>query len=307
MNKETPSGNQKIVVVTGINGFVGKHLARELKNNGIAIIGVSREPEPDPEIAEFLFEYKVADLVQSWPAISSVDAVIHLAGLAAVGPSFEHPQDYINLNSAMLTSIAEHYVSAETKPRLIVVSSGAIYSSDQPMPLKEDSAIGYNSPYAVSKVLVENQCQYYRNRGLDCVVVRPFNHIGPGQLEGFLVPDVIKQLQTGNQVMVGNIATRRDYTDVRDVARAYSLLATTPNLYHSIYNVCSGMSRSGEEIIDTLKELTGKKDAEVVVDQSLVRPTDALEIYGDASALKADTGWTPEIALEATLKDCVQQ
>lgn len=293
------------VIVTGVNGFVGKHLARELTENGIAVIGIGREPVADSEIADVLSEYVIADLTQTWPEVGAVDAVIHLAGLAAVGPSFERPQEYINLNSAMITNLGEFYLTQETKPRLVVVSSGAVYDSSQPMPLTEDSALDLNSPYTVSKVLVENQCAYYRKRGLDCIIARPFNHIGPGQLEGFLVPDVIAQLQKGNEVRVGNIGTKRDYTDVRDVARAYRLLATTPNLYHQIYNVCSGTSRSGEEIITLIKAVMKKPEATVAVDQSKVRPTDAPDIYGSAEALKADTGWVPEIPFETTLTDCV--
>lgn len=294
------------IVVTGVNGFVGKHLVAELCENDITVIGVSREEEPDQAIADQLTDYFAADLSKEWPEIDDAAAVIHLAGLAAVGPSFENPQAYINLNSAMVTNIAECYLQSSEPPRLLVISSGAIYSSDQPMPLTEESAIGYNSPYAVSKVLVENQCAYYRVRGLDCVVARPFNHIGPGQLDGFLVPEVIAQLKQGEVVQVGNITTRRDYTDVRDVARAYRLLASTKNLTQHIYNVCSGVSRSGEEIVAAIKDLCGKPDADVVVDQSKVRPTDPPEIYGDSSALAADTGWKAEIPLEKTLSDCIE-
>lgn len=297
---------QKYITVTGVNGFVGKHLVRELHQNGAAIIGVGREPKADSEIKDLLSSYVVADLAQQWPETEAVDAVIHLAGLAAVGPSFEHPQDYLNLNSAMVTNMAEHYLHQASKPRLIVVSSGAVYGADQPMPLTESSAIDFNSPYTVSKVLVENQCAYYRKRGLDCVIARPFNHFGPGQMEGFLVPDVIAQLKQGDKITVGNITTKRDYTDVRDVARAYRLLATIPNLYHQIYNVCSGTSRSGEEIVAAIRTAMSKPEAEVIVDQSKVRPTDAPDIYGDAGALKADAGWFPEIPLETTIKDCAK-
>ena len=293
----------KTIIITGINGFVGKHLTRELHENGISVIGVGREDEAHEEISSILEAYHVVDLSQEWPAIANVDAVIHLAGLAAVGPSFDNPQLYININSAMVTYMAEYYLKQEQQPRLIVVSSGAIYDSKQPMPLKETGAIGYNSPYAVSKVLVENQCTYYRKRGLDCIIVRPFNHIGPGQLPGFLVPDVIEQIKKGDAVKVGNITTKRDYTDVRDIARAYRLLATAPTLNHTIYNACSGRSVVGEEIVATLLKVSGNEDLEVVTDESKFRPTDDIDIYGDSSRLQQDTGWKPEKSLPDTLLD----
>jgi len=295
------------VAITGVNGFVGKHLAREFVNCGIKVIGVGRESDVDAYIADICTTYYSADLATQWPDIEAVDAVIHLAGLAAVGPSFDSPQSYINLNSAMLTHMAEFYLVQDKKPRIVVVSSGAIYNPDQEMPLDETSVTGFTSPYAVSKALVENQCTYYKNRGLDCVVVRPFNHIGPGQLRGFLVPDVITQLKEGDSVTVGNITTKRDYTDVRDIVRAYRLLATTPQLNHSVYNACSGHSVAGSEIVESIKTIMNKPYATVEIDQTKVRPTDPGDIYGDCSRLISDTGWKPEYSLRQTLADIINE
>lgn len=305
MTKDTATATTGLILVTGVNGFVGKHLVRELTLHGYTVVGVGREPQADSQISDLLQDYKVADLTQNWPDTAEPIAVIHLAGLAAVGDSFDHPQDYLSINSSMVTNMAEYYLRRSRKPRLLVISSGAIYGAGQSMPLNEASMVDFNSPYAVSKVLVENQCTYYRKRGLDCVVARPFNHIGPGQLGGFLAPDVIAQLKEGDHAMVGNLATKRDYTDVRDVTKAYRLLATTPQLKHPIYNVCSGISRSGEEIVGAIKTALAKPDAVITVDQSKVRPTDVAEIYGDAAILKADTGWAPTIPFEVTIEDCI--
>ena len=303
MNELADQKKLQRIVITGVNGFVGKHLVRELRNYDIAVIGVGRETEIHPELEGLLESYHQIDLAQDWPEIPNVDAVIHLAGLAAVGPSFDDPQLYININSAMVTHMAEYYLKQKQQPRLIVVSSGAIYDSKQPMPLKESGAIGYNSPYAVSKVLVENQCAYYRKRGLDCIIVRPFNHIGPGQLPGFLVPDVIQQLRDKEAVKVGNITTKRDYTDVRDIVVAYRLLATVPVLHYTIYNACSGKSIVGEEIVSTLLKVSGYEEIEVLTDESKFRPTDDMDIFGDNTRLTEDTGWKPEKTLEGTLID----
>lgn len=305
MNDIEVNKNVQSIAITGVNGFVGKHLAREIKANGFKVIGIGREPEIDEELIDVVSDYISVDLASSWPETGPVDAVIHLAGLAAVGPSFDHPQDYININSALITNMAEYFLGAGHKPRLLIVSSGAIYDPNQSLPLTEESRIGINSPYAVSKVLVENQCEYYRNRGLDCIVVRPFNHIGPGQMAGFLIPDVLEQLKSGETVTVGNISTKRDYTDVRDIARAYRLLATAPQLNHHLYNACSGTSTSGEEIVDQLKASLNKQSVEVIIDQSKVRPTDPANIYGDYSRLLADTGWRPEFTLEQTIADII--
>lgn len=299
--------NKRTVIVTGINGFVGRHLARELQTNNISVIGIGRDAAIDPSLADIIDTYHSADLVSEWPEIPNVDGIIHLAGLAAVGPSFDNPQNYINANSAMVTNLCEYYMKQDKKPRIVIVSSGAIYSSDQPMPITEESKIGFNSPYAVSKILTENQAAYYRGRGLDCVAARPFNHIGPGQGDGFLVPalatGLLKAKEAGGPLSVGNLKTRRDYTDVRDVAKAYRMLVETPTLSHSTYNVCSGKSVSGEEMLSLVQDAMDIHDITVEVDQSKIRPNDPMDIYGDSSALQNDTGWKPSIELAKTIAD----
>lgn len=297
---------KKQIVITGVNGFVGGHLAKELFLHNIEVIGIGMDDKASPAAVDYLRSYVKADLSKQWPVRQPVDAIIHLAGLAAVGPSFDSPQKYLDLNSAMLTNMAEYYLGQSQKPRIVAVSSGAIYSSAQPMPLTENSALGFSSPYAVSKVLVENQCKYYVNRGLDCVIVRPFNHIGPGQGEGFLVPDVVNQLRKGSGLRVGNITTKRDYTDVRDIASAYRLLATSKKLNQDTYNACSGESTSGEEIVNLIKDAMSKESLETTIDSSRVRPTDPPEIYGSSAPLSRDTGWAPRFSLEMTIADIVK-
>ncbi len=299
----------KTILVTGVNGFVGKHLVRELTSEKHQVIGVGREETAHPEISSLLSDYLYQDIAKAWPKVTApVDAVINLAGLAAVGPSFEQPQLYLDINSAIVTNIGEYYLKQDHKPRIVLISSGTIYSPDQPMPISEESVLGVNSPYTISKITNETQAEYYRSRGLDIVIARPFNHTGPGQLGGFLVPDLthkLKNIDASNKVRVGNLKTKRDYTDVRDVARAYHLLATTPKLNFPIYNVCSGQSHSGEEILAMLKNIIGLKNIKVEVDQSKIRPNDPVDIFGSSQRLTEDTGWKPGIGLEKTLKDCL--
>lgn len=299
------------IVITGINGFVGKHLARELSANNHAVIGVSMEEKADQEIAELLTAYASCNLAESWPELETEpDAIIHLAGLAAVGPSFDKPQAYINLNSAMVTNMCEHYISQNTQPRIVIISSGAIYDPNQTMPLTESSKLSYGSPYSVSKILVENQAAYYRTRGLDCVIMRPFNHVGPGQLPGFLVPDLVEKLharaEQSEPLKVGNLKTKRDYTDVRDVVKAYRLVATKPEaLLNDTYNVCSGSSHAGEEILSLVASAMEIESPSLEVDESLIRPNDSPDIYGDVSRLSQEFNWQPSYSLEQTIRDFV--
>lgn len=299
------------IIITGINGFVGKHLTCELVNNGHQVIGIGVDHDIHPEIANLVSEYVLVDLVKSWPDLPNVDAIIHLAGLAAVGPSFDRPQDYLTINSSIVTNMCEYYLKQDKKPRIVMVSSGAIYDPTAPMPINEDSAITFSSPYSVSKVLFENQAAYYLSRGIECVVMRPFNHIGPGQAPGFLVPDLAEKIlgreSASNPIHVGNLTTKRDYTDVRDVATAYRLVATSETKpIHLVYNVCSGVSHSGEEVLNVMSKAMGIDKPEVIVDPAFIRPNDIMDIKGDNSRLSKEFGWNTSYEFTQTISDFVQ-
>lgn len=289
------------IAVTGVNGFVGRHVAAELADHGIAVVGIGIQDQA----AVDLDAYFSADLVAEWPSIGPVDAVIHLAGLAAVGPSFDEPQRYLTVNSSIVTNMGEALVASSSKARVVLVSSGAIYDGNQPLPLTERSSVDINSPYAISKVLNEIQASYYRGRGLDCVIARPFNHIGPGQGPGFLLPDLAAALaRAGHEpLLVGNLSTKRDYTDVRDVARAYRLLATQPELGHQVYNICSGRSLSGNDILAGLLKASGRSEVHTETDSARLRPNDPVDIVGDNSRLRKDTGWAPQNNIGDTISD----
>lgn len=298
------------LVVTGVAGFVGHHVARMAAEEGWSVFGVSSAPTPPAELEPYLDSYVGADLREEWPREAPTDAaVIHLAGLAAVGPSFDAPQEYIEANSAMVTRMCEALLAAGGSGRIVGVSTGAVYASTPtPSVHAETSPVGFSSPYVVSKLLVESQLHYYQQRGLDSVVARPFNHIGPGQGPGFLVPDLarrLRELSPGEPLTVGNLDTRRDYTDVRDVARAYLLLAAAPQLSHPLFNVASGTALSGRAILDLVCAALEIDVPPLRVDRARVRPNDPASIAGDASRLHGELGWLPTIPVDQTIAEFV--
>lgn len=290
------------VAVTGVNGFVGIHLTRELVSSGHQVIGVGIGPLEEENVG-LLDDYFDQDLTLSWPDSVMGDAVVHLAGLSAVGPSFEEPQRYLQTNSALVTHLCETMLAQGRNPRIIVVSSGAVYAPG--VGLTEDSPVVASSPYAVSKLLVEMQSAYYRRRGLDIAVMRPFNHIGPGQQPGFLLPDLIASVQAGGPISAGNLETKRDYTDVRDVVRAYRLAAEADRLDSMILNVCSGRSVSGRTVLELVAAAVGVSVPEVVLDHRRLRPDDPEEISGDNALAASALGWRPEFELARTIADTV--
>ena len=302
-------------MVTGANGFVGHHAVRELAARNCAVVAVSRQAEADAAIADSIESYLPCDLAQLEQvrrlSLDDIDAVINLAGLAAVGPSFDHPDLYLRVNAAVIDTVCT--VARErglSDLRVLAVSSGAVYAAGQDMPLREDAALDpTSSPYAASKIEMERRALGHRARGVDCVVVRPFNHIGPGQGPGFLVPDLFDQIrkagESGGPLLVGNLETRRDYTDVRDVVAAYVDLAAAETLEHRLYNVCSGRCVAGTEILTMLVEATGVSDLEVTVDPSRLRPADQPDISGDHALLTSAAAWQPSRSIETSVRDFV--
>lgn len=300
------------LAITGVDGFVGKHLARLASESGARVIGISRSSAPNDDLASYLTEYYSADLRNEWPEGVSAEVVIHLAGRAAVGPSFSSPQEYLTDNSAITTTLFEGLLALGDTKRIIGVSTGAVYAppSERTGTIEESGRVYCSSPYVVSKLLVENQLEYYRSRGLETVVARPFNHIGPGQDRGFLIPDLLARLKSlgpGEELLVGNLATERDYTDVRDVASAYLVLAAAPELKHSLYNVASGTAVSGMRILELLCEGMGIDMPSLRVDPSLVRPTDIPRIAGSSERLKTELGWSPRISLGRTVSEVIAE
>ncbi|HEY6737098.1 MAG TPA: GDP-mannose 4,6-dehydratase, partial [Candidatus Saccharimonadia bacterium] len=178
------------------------------------------------------------------------------------------------------------------------------------LPIAESRAFDFSSPYAVSKAAQENLAALYEKLGLECVVARPFNHIGPGQQPGFLVPDLCKQIvelekDAGRDVLkVGNLTSKRDFTDVRDVVAAYELLMDKGRT-GGVYNVCSGRSVSGQRVLDTLLGMSTKQ-IRVEEDPARMRPSDIPDLYGDFTKLHADTGWERTYALKDTLRDTLE-
>lgn len=306
-----------MILLTGVNGFVGKHLVRELSSRQLSVLGVGNsEPKPHPEIAALLKEYRRCDVtdaeaVKNLP-LSNISAIINLAGLANVGASFDNPDLYMHVNKQVLSVLGSAYFGANPKGRIVAISTGAVYDSDQPIPLNELSrTIDKGSPYSMSKLAMEATAKEFQANHYDCIVVRPFNHIGPGQGPGFLIPDLATKLKAADTrkpiISAGNLKTVRDYTDVRDIARAYAELATSSSLQHNLYNVCSGLGQSGEQIVQALCSKLGVDFSKLTidVDQSLVRPTDPAKIIGDSSRLQKDTGWTAGISLDQTVNDIV--
>ena len=301
--------NNMNILVTGARGFVGGHLVKELSENGHEVTAVINNNEtPLKGVLSVAADLSIPNEVEANVNFRQIDGVIHLAGLAATGPSFDDPLKYIKVNSGIEINLYEACIKQDTKPKFLIISSGSLYDPKAQMPLNEESPIDPTSPYAVSKISQEALAQYYGNRGFDYIIARPFNHIGPGQNPGFIVPDLAKQIIEAEnnkitEIKVGNLDAKRDFTDVRDIVRAYRLLIES-NKTSEVYNICTGNSVSGKEILSKLL-LKSTIKIDIVEDPERMRPSDIPEIIGDHSKLTLDTGWTPKYDLDQTLVDAL--
>lgn len=295
------------VLITGSNGFVGHHLVNELLDNNYGVVGVG---VGDNKMKIKNYEYKKVNLLNygelSKLDFKKFDYVIHLAGLAAVGPSFDNPILYLNTNMDIESNLFEACIKQDACPLFLIISSGSLYKPNQKLPLNENSEVEASSPYAVSKIGQEELAKYYRKRGFKCIIARPFNHIGPGQGLGFITSDLAHQifdnLKTNKRsLLVGNLKAKRDYTDVRDIVRGYRLLIEKGG-DGEVYNLCSGESYSGELILDKMLGYL-KTDFKIVKDPNKYRSVDHKDVYGSFDKINRITGWKPIFTLDGSIKD----
>jgi len=292
------------ILVTGANGFVGRHLVRELVEHGAQVVSVGG-PGKRSDGASLSLDLTRADEAKKID-FSDITGAIHLAGLAAVGPSFDDPMRYITTNMGIEVNLIQAALDQRVSPRFLIVGSGSLYDPASKLPLDESSPLLPSSPYSVSKLGQEEIARYYNTRGLECIIARPFNHIGPGQEPGFIVPDIAQQIIAverglSNEIQVGNLDARRDYTDVRDIVRAYRYLLEKGETGET-YNICSGKALSGHEILKELCRAAGIKPS-IKEDSSRLRPSDNPVIYGSHQKLTLATGWQPKIPIKVTLSD----
>ena len=289
------------VLITGATGFAGSHLAAHCREAGDDVVAASRSAGLD------LLDATAVDRAVEETA---PDVVYHLAALSHVGRSWRDPEATLSRNQAMALHLLEAVRRHAPGAVVVAVSSGEVYGAPAALPVDEQAPLRPQSPYAVSKASTDLLAGFYADaHGLRVVRPRAFNHSGPGQPPLFAIASFARQVAAGLEaghdpvrVVTGNPDARRDYTDVRDVVRAYRLLAAVGAT--GAVNVCSGRSRSAREVVAGLAAVAGAA-VEHEVDPALVRAHDILDVRGDAARLHALTGWEPAIALERTLADSV--
>jgi GDP-4-dehydro-6-deoxy-D-mannose reductase len=291
------------LLVTGLDGFVGgmarKLLADEALHNRFDLIIPSKVPELRDR------ESLAAVIRDTRP-----DCVLHLAGQSSVPVSVSDPLATYEVNFLGTLNLLEALEGCGFKGRLLYVSSGDVYGLVSPLqlPVTEDHPLHPRNPYSVSKAAAELLCmQWTFAKDFDIVVARPFNHVGPGQAEWFVVSDFARQIVEvklglrAPKIRVGSIDVTRDFTDVRDVVLAYLLLIERGRS-GEIYNVCSGREHSIRDILQIFLELTGV-DCRIILEASRQRPNEQTRMLGSFAKLKQEVGWQPVVDIKQSLQD----
>ncbi|MFN8637621.1 MAG: GDP-mannose 4,6-dehydratase [Chloroflexota bacterium] len=303
------------VLITGAAGFVGRHLATHLfAQGGHEIFGVARAGRIikglDPRVRLVVADLREKASIEAAVEQVRPEVVYHLASQASVARSLADPLDTILNNVVGQVNLLEACARLAHEARILVVGSNEEYGLTRPdeLPICEDKELRPVSPYAVSKVTQDLLGhQYFATHGLQVIRVRPFTHTGPGQASQFVTPAFARQLAEMEQgkrehrMRVGFLDGKRDFTDVRDVVRGYSLLVEhgKPG---EVYNLGSGTARSVRSILDGLLELTSVRP-QVEIDPSMMRPLEMPVMYADCTRIHEATGWKTEIPFEQTLCD----
>ncbi len=301
------------ILITGADGFAGQHLIRALRATDSAdqLHGTTFRKLAAPPSSVVYHQLDLRDEQAVARLIGDLRPaqIYHLAALANVGQSYEAVWNTLENNIRAQLNLILACVKHNLKPRLLVISSGDIYGDRaNDRPASEDTPLCPTNPYSVSKITQDMLAlQYHLSNDLPILRARPFNHLGPGQNRGFVAPDFayqIAQIEAGLQesvMHVGSLSAERDFSDVRDVVRAYALIMAhgTPG---EAYNIASGVTHTVQQLLNILLSFSSSKIG-VSVETARLRPHSISRTWGDATKLRAETGWQPTIPLEQTLRD----
>lgn len=304
------------MLITGISGFAGSHLTDYLiGEKKIEIWGTFRGNYQNIEhIKERLHllsgDLRDSQFVEEALEKAKPDYIFHLAAQSSVPLSWQDPWGTFENNLRPQLNLLQGVVKRGIRARILIIGSNEEYGRVQPedLPIKENTPLRPDNPYGVSKAAQDLLgLQYHLSHGLEVIRVRPFNHTGPRQKEDFVIPAFAKQIaevEAGLKepvVKAGNLQAQRDFSDVRDVVRAY-YLALTKGEPGEVYNIAGGTAREIGEVLQSLLQLTSHK-IEVGEDLERLRPSDVPQSIGDSAKLQKQSGWKASIPWEKTLQD----
>lgn len=292
-------------LITGVNGFVGKYLVQELQEKGYSVSGIGMGPFERQGVG-----YQNVNLLDPQALKQALEemkpeVIFHLAGMASVSYSWREPKAAFEVNVLGTVNLLEA-VKERKLQAFVYVGSSEVYGPGRCLgeKFKETTPPNPQNPYATSKYAAERiLLQLGRMYQLPVILTRPFNHIGVGQSEGFVVPDFARQIieasKQNNPIRVGRLDVFRDFTDVRDIVRAYRLLAEKGQAGET-YNLCSGEGRKISDILEIMCAEYG--NLRVELDERKIRPVENIYSVGDNNKIRSAIGWEPLYPIETSLR-----
>lgn len=279
------------ILVTGASGFIGRSLLSRLKGQGLEVIPI------DSAVGDIANRGTLAMFAQQ-----EIAHVFHLAGKTFVPDSWDDPQAFCQTNVLGTVNVLE-FCRKNLIPMTYV--SAYVYGHPDSLPIGEDSAIRPSNPYALTKRLAEEACEFYASAyDLPVTTIRPFNVYGIGQAEFFLIPEIISQaLDGGQEITVKDLAPRRDYVYLEDLVTALLTTLNMPAGYR-VYNIGSGISLSVQEVIDTIQNIAGTKKK--VVCDNVARTNELLDVVADISKAGKELGWHPGFSFHAGIETIIR-
>lgn len=303
-----PLSDDRILLLVGARGFVGRHVHEAAKDAGLDVVDAGREGVDGVGCDLLDPDSLAACLAEVNPHL-----VVNLAGAASVAASWERPAEDFAINATGVLNLLEAVSREAPNAHVLCVSSAEVYGEpgEGRSPFTENLAPAPVTPYGAAKASMEALCgQYTRGRGLRIAVIRAFNQIGPGQSPAFAASGFARQIAAAEatgaervELAVGNLAAARDFTDVRDTARAFAEVARGE--LTGTFNLCSGRALKLEALVEEMAKAT-PLSIEVKPDSTLARPADPSIVYGSPDRLRAAIGWTPEIPLSRTVADLLE-
>lgn len=296
-------------LIFGVNGFVGGYLSREFTDHGYEVIGSDMADEAAHDGLSGYYQGNLLDADRVFTVISSAspDVIVNLAAVSSVGQSWKMPALTMQVNVAGTLNILQAVRAMAEPPRILLVGSSEEYASSD-RPLKETDLLDATNPYGISKVTQERFAELYGERyGLCIYRTRSFNHTGPGQSTKFVIPSWCKQVadidRSGKPgvIHVGNLDVARDFSDVRDVVRAYRMILES-DFAGEVFNVGQGIATPLLKIAKTICSFSCQ-DIEICVNESLLRLADNPIICSDNAKIQSLLRWTPAFSFEDTLRD----
>lgn len=299
------------ILITGGTGFAASHLVEALYQKGQKDLHLTAYKDEGEYVKQFvsvdrIHQLNLTDFEATKTLIEQIrpDQIYHLASIATVGDSFEKSKFVMEMNISLQLNLLEAIKTYAPKSRLLHISTALVYDKNN-QALNESSALGPDNPYALSKLTQDLMTQtFVKSEGFDAVIARPFNHIGERQVKGFVIADLVNRIvniENGieDKLLVGNLSSIRDFSDVKDMVKSYILLMEKGEK-GEIYNIGSGVGRSIQSMLDLLISLS-KTNISIEIDPNKIRPVDLPYLVCDNEKIRA-LGWRPEHELKETLE-----